>query len=165
MGLSLALGAFSAQALDLTDVVGNPDELEAYVHINGKSRHFVSNERREQLRETNTGIGLELRRADGWFAMAGTYVDSYASHAWYAGAGKRWTLVDKEPFRLKAGLVGFLTYRKRNLNEDEQELLPGILPALTAEVGPIGINMLYIPETPVTKDAPTAFMQLSLRFR
>ena len=162
LGLGLALASLDAQAFDLAETL---KESEHYVHINGKSRHFVSDQRRRQLRETNSGIGLEVRQSDGWFAMAGTYVDSYSSHAWYAGAGKRWTFFEKGPAKLSGGLVGFLTHRKHDMDDDDKKFLPGILPVLTAEIGPVGINMLYIPETPLTKDAPTAFVQLSLRFR
>ena len=161
--IAILFAASAAQANPL-DAFRVDTDSEIHLVVNGKSRHFVSEARRCELRETNTGIGVEVRHTDDTFWMAGTYQDSYDAQASYVGIGKRWTIAEEGHVKFSAGVTGFLTHRKWDENSS-MRVMPGILPVFTAQAGQLSANFLFVPRTPITKDAPTGFVQFSFRIK
>lgn len=133
--------------------------------LNGLSYHYDTEAPREQLRETNTGIGVEARWPAGLFAMAATYKDSYHGDAWLAGVGKRWPWWRSEggSLYIAGGILAGATYRRWEFGDPDRDLLPGLLPFVTLGAGPIEANVSVAPKIPDVIDDPAVAVNFSIQ--
>lgn len=133
--------------------------------VNGFSYHYDTETPRDELRETNTGIGLEARWPAGKFAVASTYIDSYHGKAWLAGLGKRWPWwrSDSGDVYVAAGVVAGVSYRRWESGEADRDLLPGLVPLLTVGAGPLEANLSWLPKIPDLIDDPAVAVNFSVQ--
>lgn len=130
--------------------------------VNGFSRHFMSDTPRSELREVNTGIGIE-RHGRGWYGAAGSYQDSYDCQAAYIGGGQRHRLGQLAGISADIGYFAGAHYRCWHLGDD-QRLVPAIFPTLTLGVlhdfaqATVGV----LPPVPGIKD-PAVAISFSIR--
>ena len=101
----------------------------------GASHHFQPDRRR--WREFNPGVGFEREfTATPWVASAGYFRNSYDRDTWYLGG--RWMPLAAGPLRL--GVFGLLA------SGYPSPIL--ILPAISLQSGPVGVNLVALPNLP-----------------
>lgn len=143
---ALALGAVSASAMPSLDDFSSAPHRD-WLTVAGVSHHFQPD--RRDWRETNPGAGLE-REFSGtpWVASAGYFRNSYDRNTFYLGG--RWMPLAAGPFRFGAfGLVA-TGYPSPVL----------VLPAVSAQVGRVGANLVALPNLP----GYSGYLGLQLRF-
>lgn len=131
-------------------------ELEArrlWVNAGFYSAHFDAG---KDLRNANSGLGLEYRIDDTWSTTAGRFINSDNAHSSYVGAYYqpwRWDSV-------KLGVVGgaFNGYPKA-LNGG---WFPAVIPVATYESGHWGLNMALVPPL---KDRLYGALSFQLKYR
>ena len=146
MPAALALCATSASAMPgLDDLSSTPHR--DWLTVSGLSHHFQPD--RRDWREVNPGAGLE-REFTGtpWVASAGYFRNSYDRHTVYVGG--RWMPLAAGPFRF--GAFGLLAtgYPSPVL----------VLPAVSAQVGRVGANLVALPNLP----GYSGYLGLQFRF-
>jgi len=118
-----------------------------WLTLSGLSHHFQPD--RRDWREVNPGAGLE-REFTGtpWTASAGYFRNSYDRNTFYLGG--RWMPLAAGPFRF--GAFGLLAtgYPSPVL----------VLPAVSAQIGRIGANLIALPNLP----GYSGYLGLQLRF-
>ncbi len=118
-----------------------------WLTLSGLSHHFQPD--RRDWREVNPGAGLE-REFTGtpWTASAGYFRNSYDRNTFYLGS--RWMPLAAGPFRF--GAFGLLAtgYPSPVL----------VLPAVSAQIGRIGANLIALPNLP----GYSGYLGLQLRF-
>lgn len=158
--LGLIAGACAA-----APALAGMDELHYRLVVSGFSYHYDAETPRAQLRETNTGLGLEARWPAGMFAVASTYIDSYDGDAWLAGVGKRWPWWRSEggSMYLAAGVVAGVTYRRWEAGDRQRQLAPGVLPLLTVGAGVVEANFSLLPKIAGLIDDPAIAVNFSIQ--
>ncbi|MBP8266238.1 MAG: hypothetical protein KAX47_06765 [Zoogloea sp.] len=118
-----------------------------WIAISGASHHFQPD--RREWREDNPGAGFE-REFTGtpWVASAGYFRNSYNRNTFYAGG--RWMPLEAGPFRF--GAFGLLA------SGYPSPIL--ILPAISAQFGRVGANLIVLPNLP----GYSGYLGLQLRF-
>ena len=118
-----------------------------WLTLAGLSHHFQPD--RRDWREVNPGAGLE-REFTGtpWTASAGYFRNSYNRNTFYAGG--RWMPLEAGPFRF--GAFGLLA------SGYPSPIL--ILPAISAQFGRVGANLIVLPNLP----GYSGYLGLQLRF-
>lgn len=142
----LALCTASAVAMPGLDELGSAPHRD-WLTVSGLSHHFQPD--RRDWREVNPGAGLE-REFTGtpWVASAGYFRNSYDRHTVYVGG--RWMPLAAGPFRF--GAFGLLAtgYPSPVL----------VLPAVSAQVGRVGANLVALPNLP----GYSGYLGLQFRF-
>ena len=141
-----ALLSPAAHALPSLDVFHTAVHRD-WLTLSGLSHHFQPD--RRDWREVNPGAGLE-REFTGtpWTASAGYFRNSYDRNTFYLGG--RWMPLAAGPFRF--GAFGLLAtgYPSPVL----------VLPAVSAQIGRIGANLIALPNLP----GYSGYLGLQLRF-
>lgn len=142
----LALCTASAVAMPGLDELGSAPHRD-WLTVSGLSHHFQPD--RRDWREVNPGAGLE-REFTGtpWVASAGYFRNSYDRHTVYVGG--RWMPLAAGAFRF--GAFGLLAsgYPSPVL----------VLPAVSAQVGRVGANLVALPNLP----GYSGYLGLQFRF-
>jgi len=142
----LALFALGARAMPTLDELSTNPHRD-WLTLSGLSHHFQPD--RRDWREVNPGAGLE-REFTGtpWVASAGYFRNSYDRHTVYVGG--RWMPLAAGPFRF--GAFGLLAtgYPSPVL----------VLPAVSAQVGRVGANLVALPNLP----GYSGYLGLQFRF-
>ena len=129
--LACALTSHASPSLDDFSSAPHRD----WLTFSGASHHFQPD--RRDWRELNPGAGLE-REFTGtpWVASAGYFRNSYDRNTFYLGG--RWMPLEAGPFRF--GAFGLLAtgYPSPIL----------ILPAVSAQFGRVGANLVALPNLP-----------------
>jgi hypothetical protein len=129
--LACALTSHASSSLDDFSSAPHRD----WLTFSGASHHFQPD--RRDWRELNPGAGLE-REFTGtpWVASAGYFRNSYDRNTFYLGG--RWMPLEAGPFRF--GAFGLLAtgYPSPIL----------ILPAVSAQFGRVGANLIALPNLP-----------------
>lgn len=90
-------------------------------------------------------IGLERHRADGRFAGAATFRNSYRQRTQYAYLGKRYE-ADSLPVYLKVSAGAIQGYRgeyRDKIPLNRYGVAPAIIPAVGAHWGPVGAELVF----------------------
>jgi hypothetical protein len=94
-------------------------------------------------REDNYGIGAEVYVAPQHGFLAGSYINSNYERSRYAGYHWRPWLWKPGGVNLRTGFVFAVVDGYSNTNHGKW--FPAVVPALSAEYGPYGVNLTFVP--------------------
>ena len=118
---------------------------------------------RGKYNETNTGFGFEYELNPNWTLAAGHYENSVRRDSTYGQALWSPDIAQGQwgPARFSAGIaIGLVNGYPELRNGD---VYPTILPVATMLIGPVGVNLTYIPSVAGRADGAFA-LQLKWRF-
>ena len=118
------------------------------------SHHF----RDGDYREDNSGIGAEVIVAPEHSIIAGSFINSDRERSRYGGYHWRPWRWASAGLNLSTGLVFALIDGYSNTNQGDW--FPVALPALSAEYGHFGANLIFVP---ISKNGAVLALQLKLR--
>ena len=135
--------------------------LDAFAVTTGFWSSHTSN--RSRYNETNTGFGLEYELNPNWTLAAGHYKNSVERHSTYAQALWSPDIAQTQlgSVRLSAGVAVGLVNGYPELRGGD--VYPTLLPVATMLIGPVGVNLTYIPSVAGSADGAFA-VQLKYRF-
>lgn len=143
---------------------------ELYMIVNGKSFHS-GEEKYKNYNERNYGLGMQYDFTSFDkdlvpFINVGGFSDSNENPSYYVGGGLTHRTKFRNglgSFRIDAGLSAFLMSRVQleDANQENNILIPGILPMLSIGTRQAAVNITYIPETEMTR-ASLWFVQLKI---
>ena len=112
-----------------------------------------------EFNEHHEALGVEWTVESGgrWRTLlaAGQFSTSYRTEAWYAGAGWMRRVYRRGPVALEAGAhIGLA----QSDGYYDGAVFPYFMPAATAHVGPMSVNLLFIP--PVNDNGSVLSLQL-----
>ena len=114
-----------------------------YLQTSVYTRHFVNNDTYNNRQDL---IGLEHNRANKMIYGAATFRNSFSQRSYYAYAGKRLD-ADGLPVyvKLSGGLVhGYRGEYRNNLPLNRFGVAPVIIPAVGANLGPVGVEWVLL---------------------
>ena len=115
--------------------------------------------RNQDFREDNTGFGIGVFPTPEHGFLAGSFINSDRERSHYAAWHWRpWQWARTAPLRISAGLIVGLIDGYSNTNAGNA--FPLALPVVSAEYGPIGANLSFIPHP---QNGAAIALQLRLR--
>lgn len=161
----MALGLIACSISAAAGAASGLEQIRYRLVLSGFSYHYDTETPRDQLRETNTGLGLEARWPAGRFAVASTYIDSYHGDAWLAGVGKRWPWWRSAggDLYVAGGLLAGVSYRRWESGDPDRQLGPGVLPFLTVGAGPLEANFTVLPKIADLIDDPAVAVNFTIQ--